>query len=306
MIKFVFSPLFHIGSFRMFHFHHFARDCNLKVCCLMMQMIHKAIEELNEKKGSSEDSISKYIRNQHTDLPLAHSSLLKHHLGKLCGSGEIVVTGKQLYLLPGRNPTLESSVRTEEDRLTKKRKARKGRGRVGKKYRTETDKHGETHSEVRVETGRRNKDSDEIIQDNNGAKINNKADRVGELDQVVKQTEQENVMLDEQSQLHQHLSDAKCAPIVDLKQPKLTSPDRPPGFEFINIQSKEKDFIEREEPEMMINSGRLSESETLQRVDQEQLRQGQPNCNIQLLSECKASMLTFLSLVPREMMIPYL
>lgn len=254
-------------------------------------MIHRAIVELNEKRGSSEESISEYIKKEHTDLPLAHSSLLKHHLGKLCDSGEIVVTGKHLYLLPGCNPTLESRVRTEKGRLTRKRKGRKGRGRVGKKFRMETGKHMEIHGEVHGETDRCIKVNDEITGDNNKMKVNNKVDRVGELDQLGKQTEEENRFLDEQSQLHQQLSHAIRAPVVISKQPALSSPDRPPGFEFINFQSKQTDIIAREESETIFNSGRLSESETLLQVDQEQWRRGQPNCKYQLLSECKASSL---------------
>lgn len=249
-------------------------------------MIHTAIVELNKKKGSSEESISEYIKKQHTDLPLAHNSLLKHHLGKLCDSGEIVMTGKHLYLLPGSNPTLDSCVRTEKDRPTRKRRGRKCRDRVGKKYRTETDKHGETYGEVHGETDRFNKENDEIIGDINEMKVDKKADRVGELDQVGKQTEEENRLL------HQQLSHAICAP-VDSKKPELSSPDRPPGFEFINFQSKQTDSFIREEPETNFNSGRLSESETLLQVDQEQSCREQPNCKYQLLSECKASLLNF-------------
>lgn len=248
-------------------------------------MIHRAIEELNEKRGSSEESISEYIKKQHTDLPLAHNSLLKYHLGKLCDCGEIVVTGKHLYLLPGTNPRLESLVRTEKYKPTRKRRARKGHGRVGKRYRKESDTHGETHGEVQGETDRCNKEKDDVIGDNNEMKVDHKVDRVGELDQVVKQTEQESGMLDEQSQLHRQLSHAKCAPGVDSKQSKLSSPDRPPGFELMNFQSKEKDAIEQE-PEMIFNSEWLSESETLQQVDQEQWRRGQLKCKYQRLSEC--------------------
>ncbi|KAL1828959.1 hypothetical protein ACET3Z_007371 [Daucus carota] len=248
-------------------------------------MIHNAIIELNDKRGSSEESISEYIKNQHTDLPLAHNSLLKHHLGKLCESGEIVVTGKHLYLLPGSNPTLESRVRTEKDRVTRKRKARKGRGRVGKKCRTETDKHGESHGEEHGETARFYKGNDEIILDNNEIKVDNKVNGVGELDQVVKQIELENRMLDEQSQLHEQLSHEICAPVVDSSQPEHSSPDRPPGFDYIILQSKQNCIIVQE-PELISDSGRLYESETLLQVDQEQWRlQGQANCKYHIRSE---------------------
>ncbi|KAL8112252.1 uncharacterized protein LOC141667706 [Apium graveolens] len=245
-------------------------------------MIHGAIVELNEKRGSSEESISEYIKKQHTDLPLAHNSLLKHHLGKLCESGEIVVTGKHLYILPGCNPALESRVRSDKERVTRKRKGKKGRGRPCKKLQTETVKHVETHGEIHGETDRCNEVNDG---DNNEMKVDNKVHRVGKLDQVGKQTEEENRMLDEQSQLHQQLSHAKCAPVVDSNQPELSSPDRPPGFELKKIQSKQIDLVAREEPETIFNSVRLSEAEALLQVDQEQWCRGQPNCKYQLLSE---------------------
>ncbi|KAA8532570.1 hypothetical protein F0562_032614 [Nyssa sinensis] len=51
-------------------------------------MINRAIRDLNEEGGSSEESISEFIRKQFDDLPWAHSTLLKHHLRKLCECGD--------------------------------------------------------------------------------------------------------------------------------------------------------------------------------------------------------------------------
>ncbi|GER48783.1 histone H1/H5 family protein [Striga asiatica] len=45
-------------------------------------MIENAIRQLNEKGGSSEESVSKFILKEHQDLPFAHTALLKHHLEK--------------------------------------------------------------------------------------------------------------------------------------------------------------------------------------------------------------------------------
>ncbi|XP_021761095.1 uncharacterized protein LOC110725935 [Chenopodium quinoa] len=53
-------------------------------------MIQNAIKGLNEKEGSNEESISKYIKANYDGLPWAHSAYLSHHLNKLCKNGEIV------------------------------------------------------------------------------------------------------------------------------------------------------------------------------------------------------------------------
>lgn len=65
-------------------------------------MIERALQELNEKGGSSEDSISKFLEKEYNDvLPQAHSMFLKHHLGKLCESGDIVARLGKRYMLVG-------------------------------------------------------------------------------------------------------------------------------------------------------------------------------------------------------------
>nr|GLL32276.1 interaptin-like isoform X1 [Ipomoea trifida] len=65
-------------------------------------MITTAIKQLNEEGGSSEEAISECIMNDNHDLPWAHSTLLKHHLVKLCEKGEIVQTRDGLYVLNDR------------------------------------------------------------------------------------------------------------------------------------------------------------------------------------------------------------
>ncbi|CAA3020731.1 histone H1-I-like [Olea europaea subsp. europaea] len=82
-------------------------------------MIERALQELNEKWGSSEDSMSKFIKKEYKNLPWAHSTLLKHHLGKLRESGEVVTRG-QRYMLAGAIPYLNSS--TRHKRKTRKKK----------------------------------------------------------------------------------------------------------------------------------------------------------------------------------------
>ncbi|GLT94445.1 hypothetical protein SLE2022_121850 [Rubroshorea leprosula] len=62
-------------------------------------MIRRAIVELNEVKGSSEEVISRFIEKENKDLPWAHVTLLKHHLRKLCWDGEIMCTNDGKYML---------------------------------------------------------------------------------------------------------------------------------------------------------------------------------------------------------------
>ncbi|XP_048139289.1 uncharacterized protein LOC115741235 isoform X2 [Rhodamnia argentea] len=62
-------------------------------------MIRRAIQELNEEGGSSEESISKFIKAEYQDLPWGHTSLLSHHLKKLSECGDIVSASANRYVL---------------------------------------------------------------------------------------------------------------------------------------------------------------------------------------------------------------
>ena len=64
-------------------------------------MIEKALEALNEEGGSKEESISEFITKNNDSLPRAHTTMLKHHLEKMCERGEIVMTDGGRFLLPG-------------------------------------------------------------------------------------------------------------------------------------------------------------------------------------------------------------
>ncbi|KAK4423457.1 hypothetical protein Salat_1928500 [Sesamum alatum] len=72
-------------------------------------MIERALRELNDRRGSSEDSISRFLEKAYDNLPWADSAFLKHHLEKLYESGDIVVTRDKRYMLAGENPSLKSS-----------------------------------------------------------------------------------------------------------------------------------------------------------------------------------------------------
>lgn len=66
-------------------------------------MIWRAIEGLNEEEGSTEEAISNFIKEDVKDLPWAHASFLRHHLNKLCESGEIVRASENCFKLPAGN-----------------------------------------------------------------------------------------------------------------------------------------------------------------------------------------------------------
>jgi len=65
----------------------------------MLQMIKRAIKELNEKSGSSEEAISECIKREYDDLPWAHVRVLDVHLRKLCLDGVLVCDENRRYML---------------------------------------------------------------------------------------------------------------------------------------------------------------------------------------------------------------
>ncbi|XP_027098356.1 uncharacterized protein [Coffea arabica] len=83
-------------------------------------MIERALQELNERGGSTEESVSKFIRKEYDDLPWAHHTMLKHHLVQLCESGCIVLTQDKRYLLASGN--LDLKVKRKSRRKWMKRK----------------------------------------------------------------------------------------------------------------------------------------------------------------------------------------
>uniref|UniRef100_A0A2P2INS3 High-mobility-group family protein n=1 Tax=Rhizophora mucronata TaxID=61149 RepID=A0A2P2INS3_RHIMU len=65
-------------------------------------MILAAIDALNDKNGSNKTTIGKQIEVTHPDLPVAHATLLAHHLNKMRQSGQIVFF-KNNYMRPDPN-----------------------------------------------------------------------------------------------------------------------------------------------------------------------------------------------------------
>ncbi|XP_004513205.1 uncharacterized protein [Cicer arietinum] len=63
-------------------------------------MIKRAVKELNEEDGSTDEAISEFIRREYEkDLPFAHSTILKVHLMKLCMNRDLVCTKNGRYVL---------------------------------------------------------------------------------------------------------------------------------------------------------------------------------------------------------------
>lgn len=90
-------------------------------------MIHRAIEELNEGAGSSEKAMSELIVREYENLPLGHEGILRHHLGKLCKSGEVMRMVDGRYSLRVDSGDVNKGVVVVEER--KNRKKRRGRKR---------------------------------------------------------------------------------------------------------------------------------------------------------------------------------
>ncbi|KAJ0981304.1 hypothetical protein J5N97_009575 [Dioscorea zingiberensis] len=67
------------------------------------EMIVAAIEALDEKSGSSESSISKYMEATYGSLPSTHSEQLVEELTRMKESGELVVV-EDNYRLPETDP----------------------------------------------------------------------------------------------------------------------------------------------------------------------------------------------------------
>lgn len=63
-------------------------------------MINKAITELKDKIGSTEEAISEFVKREYEDLPWAHGKILSLHLKRLCEAGEIVCNENGRYVFP--------------------------------------------------------------------------------------------------------------------------------------------------------------------------------------------------------------
>lgn len=147
-------------------------------------MIQRAIAELNEEGGSTQEAISKFIREQFDCLPLAHESFLSHHLKKLSESGEILCASNNCYMLRAE----ENGYVSRRERVQKKKSSGLGRGRRTRNG-IEHKKLAEEQVEVTEHREQRQQSQGpEVIVDHNGCseQQNEQQDEVnGEVAMVV-------------------------------------------------------------------------------------------------------------------------
>ncbi|KAF5204599.1 hypothetical protein FRX31_005814 [Thalictrum thalictroides] len=65
------------------------------------QMVLKAVRELNEKDGSKEEAIMKYIETTYNESPNFFLDILKYNLKSLIKDGDIELTPESTYILAG-------------------------------------------------------------------------------------------------------------------------------------------------------------------------------------------------------------
>lgn len=127
-------------------------------------MIQRAIAELNEEGGSTQEAISEFIRERFDCLPLAHESFLSHHLKKLSESGEILSASNNYYMLPAE----ENGYVSRRERVQKKESSGLGRGRRTRNG-IEHKKLAEKQVEVTEHREQRQQSQEpEVIVDQNG------------------------------------------------------------------------------------------------------------------------------------------
>ncbi|KAH6820584.1 hypothetical protein C2S53_011145 [Perilla frutescens var. hirtella] len=184
-------------------------------------MIINALQELNEKGGSSEESISWYLERKYDNLPWAHSVLLKHHLEKTCESDDIVETRTKKYRLAG---SLNSSTKSKSKPPPRKWRwecKRRKHNQLKIRFRKKTNqRRGE-----RVEANKNHQDCDEKEQclTENGVQDEDKQDQMKSL---LSCADGENFFC----------SDPTILP-AEHGQPELSTPERPPGFESVKVEN---------------------------------------------------------------------
>lgn len=94
-------------------------------------MIWRAISELNEDGGSSEEAISRFIEAEYKDLPCAHAGLLHHHLQNLVDKEEIIRASTSCYRLPSANTNSHCKVKKGHKQVRRHSRSRKiGRRKI--------------------------------------------------------------------------------------------------------------------------------------------------------------------------------
>ncbi|XLR23174.1 hypothetical protein S83_051074, partial [Arachis hypogaea] len=85
-------------------------------------MIHRAISELNENKGSTEEEISNFIVKEYEDLPWAHKKILGIQLEKLCQDEEIVCNEGGRYVLQADGDGIDGDRKGRQECKSKRKK----------------------------------------------------------------------------------------------------------------------------------------------------------------------------------------
>ncbi|KAL7000960.1 hypothetical protein U1Q18_002111 [Sarracenia purpurea var. burkii] len=193
-------------------------------------MIYRAIAELKEPSGSSEESISEFIRKQYDDLPWAHFTLLKHHLQNLCECGEIVATIDKCYLLADgiTNPMSAtcSSPKREPMQQTEKQQRKQTRRQAKRRRKNQVEEQTQRREPMEVIEEQHNL----MIEEQNLA-----ADPHDELMEglnVLQKGEQERqiVIIEGHNCLERQILDSEH---LEKNQLDVPSPERPPGFNLV-------------------------------------------------------------------------
>ncbi|XP_073059441.1 uncharacterized protein [Primulina eburnea] len=200
-------------------------------------MIERALRELNENNGSTEEEISQFIVKEYDALPWAHLTLLGHHLGILCKSGDIVLTRSKRYMLAGENTFRTSS--TKGKKKKRKRKSRWAWERDGNKQR-KTRNQPKGNSVDRIEE---HKGADEKLTENDAhseKKQNEGSMAVNEMEHSRDMPQE--LEINPSEIMNGHI----CGAGKEEKQEEgqtndnqraVSSPERPPGFESIIVQN---------------------------------------------------------------------
>ncbi|KAK2970922.1 hypothetical protein RJ640_021175 [Escallonia rubra] len=207
-------------------------------------MIHRAIVELNEKGGSSEVSISDHIKRKYADLPWAHFTMLKHHLAKLCDSGEIFLTPKGGYLVAGAkvNLGMKSRNRFKGKRLKKKRRLSRGSKKdERRKVAVQTEANEQLYKVIGKEVdGRKNQAVEDLPETENGRVKGKSQQQTHEIKIVVElgqsQPHMENPPSPEVPPGFEVCLEQGQPQVCMENQPEESSPEKPPGFDLATVE----------------------------------------------------------------------
>ncbi|KAK3031892.1 hypothetical protein RJ639_035202 [Escallonia herrerae] len=207
-------------------------------------MIHGAIVELNEKGGSSEVSISDHIKKKYADLPWAHFTMLKHHLAKLCDSGELFLTPRRGYLVAGAKANLGMKYRNrfKGKRLKKKRSlSRACKKDEGRKVAVQTEANEQLYKVICKEVDeRKNQVVEDLPETENGRVKGKSQQQTHEIEIVVglgqSQPHMENPLSPEVPPGFEVCLEQGQPQVCRENQPEESSPEKPPGLDLTAVE----------------------------------------------------------------------